>query len=147
MRCPSCHAELPDGVAVCTACGHVLGEDTAELTSPGAAGAASRKGLVGRAVRSLLVVSGHDIGKEFELADGTFVIGRDPAADIFLNDITVTRRHASLTVTPFKAELADLGSLNGTYVNGLPIDRVDLADGDEIQIGKFKLLYTDRRGE
>jgi hypothetical protein len=148
ITCPSCKTTHPDGTAVCTACGYVFSEDTAKLEAPPAGGGEGAPGaLVPKAIRSLLVIAGHDIGKEFSLEEGTYVIGRDPGADIFLNDITVTRRHATLTVTPFRVDITDLGSLNGTYVNGTPIESAQLRDGDEIQIGKFKLMFSDRRGE
>ncbi len=68
--------------------------------------------------------------------------GRHPESDIFLDDITVSRRHVEITPGPDGAlTLRDVGSLNGTYVNRERIDEVKLAPGDEVQIGKFKLVY------
>jgi pSer/pThr/pTyr-binding forkhead associated (FHA) protein len=84
----------------------------------------------------------HDIGEEL------VTVGRSPESDIFLDDVTVSRRHAEI----FKREqpegrgfrIRDAGSLNGTYVNRVRVDSVDLRNGDEIQIGKyrFKFVYT-----
>jgi pSer/pThr/pTyr-binding forkhead associated (FHA) protein len=84
----------------------------------------------------------HDIGEEL------VTVGRSPESNIFLDDVTVSRRHAEI----FKREqsegrgfrIRDAGSLNGTYVNRVRVDSVDLRNGDEIQIGKyrFKFVYT-----
>jgi len=81
-------------------------------------------------------------GQVFRL-DGaaTVTLGRDPKCDIFLDDVTVSRKHAEVTVGD-EVTLADLGSLNGTYVNRRRIDTAEaLLDGDEIQIGKFRLVF------
>ncbi len=67
--------------------------------------------------------------------------GRHPESDIFLDDITVSRRHVEISPTDGGYSVRDVGSLNGTYVNRERIDEVRLAPGDEVQIGKFKLVY------
>ena len=67
--------------------------------------------------------------------------GRHPESDIFLDDITVSRRHAEFVTRDQQTTVRDVGSLNGTYVNRERIDEVPLAPGDEVQIGKFKLVY------
>jgi pSer/pThr/pTyr-binding forkhead associated (FHA) protein len=67
-------------------------------------------------------------------------IGRHPDSDIRLEDVTVSRRHAQLRIADGSYTVADLGSLNGTYVNQERIESVALEDGDEIQIGKFRLM-------
>jgi pSer/pThr/pTyr-binding forkhead associated (FHA) protein len=67
--------------------------------------------------------------------------GRSPKSDVFLDDITVSRRHAEFVPAGGGYEVRDVGSLNGTYVNGRRIDAAPLANGDEVQIGKFKLLF------
>jgi pSer/pThr/pTyr-binding forkhead associated (FHA) protein len=68
-------------------------------------------------------------------------IGRHPDSDIFLDDITVSRRHAELRRGAEGFALHDVGSLNGTYVNRERVEQADLHSGDEIQIGKFKLVF------
>lgn len=69
-------------------------------------------------------------------------IGRHPESDIFLDDITVSRRHAEIIRTEAGHEVADAGSLNGTYVNRELVERARLSDGDQLQVGKFKLVYV-----
>ncbi len=69
-------------------------------------------------------------------------IGRHPESDIFLDDITVSRRHAEIHRTEHGHDVFDAGSLNGTYVNRELAERSPLADGDELQVGKFKLVYV-----
>jgi pSer/pThr/pTyr-binding forkhead associated (FHA) protein len=68
------------------------------------------------------------------------LIGRSPESEVFLDDVTVSRRHALVTFTD-TFSIKDLGSLNGTYVNGQPMIEVSLSSGDEIQIGKFHMLF------
>ena len=75
--------------------------------------------------------------------------GRHPESDIFLDDVTVSRRHATFAQEGATFTVSDAGSLNGTYVNRDRIDTVTLSDGDEVQIGKFRLVFfsghpTDR---
>ena len=67
--------------------------------------------------------------------------GRHPDSEIFLDDVTVSRRHAEFTRTTEGFTVSDVGSLNGTYVNRDRIDRVRLSDGDEVQIGKYRLFF------
>jgi pSer/pThr/pTyr-binding forkhead associated (FHA) protein len=71
-------------------------------------------------------------------------IGRRPDSDIFLDDVTVSRDHALLVHRGNEHFLDDLGSLNGTYVNRVRIDTKKLEDGDELQIGKYKLTFLAR---
>ena len=68
-------------------------------------------------------------------------VGRHPRSDIFLDDVTVSRRHAEFRLENGEFQVVDVGSLNGTYVNRDRIDRVALNDGDEVQIGKFRLVF------
>ena len=71
--------------------------------------------------------------------------GRHPRSDIFLDDITVSRRHVEVSRSPSGYVLRDVGSLNGTYVNRERIDEATLNEGDEVQIGKFKLVFFGGR--
>jgi pSer/pThr/pTyr-binding forkhead associated (FHA) protein len=91
----------------------------------------------------LLVKRGQNAGSTFLVDADTTTIGRSPESDVFLDDITVSRRHAELRRTGGRFELRDLGSLNGTYVNRERVDAVSLSSGDEVQIGKFKLAFFD----
>ena len=67
--------------------------------------------------------------------------GRHPDSDIFLDDVTVSRRHAEFRSDAGEFVVVDVGSLNGTYVNREPVDTAVLVDGDEVQIGKFRLVF------
>ena len=90
---------------------------------------------------ALIVRRGPAAGTKFTLDGDLVTVGRHPQSDIFLNDITVSRRHAELRRTGSKYAVADLGSLNGTYVNRSRVDSSNLSSGDELQIGKFRLLF------
>ncbi|MBC7593743.1 MAG: FHA domain-containing protein [Kineosporiaceae bacterium] len=90
----------------------------------------------------LLVQRGPSAGARFLLDTDSVTVGRHPDSDIFLDDITVSRRHATFTRTANGHIVADLGSLNGTYVNRDRIEGdITLAGGDEVQIGKYRLMY------
>ena len=92
---------------------------------------------------AVLVVSrGPEAGETYLLSADSTVAGRSPDADVFLDDVTVSRRHATFARRHDGSYLArDLGSLNGTYVNKARITEVELAPGDEVQIGKFRLVF------
>ena len=84
------------------------------------------------------------MGDYFELNPELTTVGRNPKADIFLNDQTVSRDHAELIRSGEIVIVRDRGSLNGTYVNGTVVDEAELRDGDRLQIGTFQLTF--RRG-
>ena len=89
----------------------------------------------------LVVKRGPNAGSRFQLDRDKVTAGRHPESDIFLDDVTVSRRHAEFRRTSDGFELADIGSLNGTYVNREPIEVSTLSNGDEVQIGKFRLVF------
>ncbi len=89
----------------------------------------------------LVVRQGPKRGTRIALITDEVSIGRHPESDIFLDDVTVSRHHASVRRTESGYGVVDAGSLNGTYVNQNRVDAADLVDGDEVQIGKFKLVY------
>jgi pSer/pThr/pTyr-binding forkhead associated (FHA) protein len=92
----------------------------------------------------LIVRSDVQAGARFPLVDVVTRLGRHPDSEISLDDITVSRRHAEIERTPEGHVVTDSGSLNGTYVNHERIDRAVLHHGDELQIGKFRLVYFER---
>jgi pSer/pThr/pTyr-binding forkhead associated (FHA) protein len=100
-----------------------------------------------RGVGMLVVKRGPNTGSRYVLESELTKAGRHPESDIFLDDITVSRRHAEFTTGEEGTTVRDVGSLNGTYVNRERIDEALLASGDEVQIGKFKLLYLLATGE
>lgn len=90
----------------------------------------------------LLVQRGPDAGSRFLLDQDRVSVGRHPSSDIFLDDISVSRKHAEFARRGSGFVVADLGSLNGTYVNRDRIDgEITLAGGDEVQFGKYRLIY------
>ena len=105
----------------------------------------------------LLVMRGPNAGSRFRLDGDLTTAGRHPDSDIFLDDVTVSRRHAEFYRQGSRFTVRDVGSLNGTYVNRERIEEAELTGGDEVQIGKFRLLFltsqdlgpapsADRRG-
>jgi pSer/pThr/pTyr-binding forkhead associated (FHA) protein len=89
----------------------------------------------------LVVRRGPNAGSRFLLDVPTTSAGRHPDSDIFLDDVTVSRRHAEFRRDAGEFVVVDVGSLNGTYVNREPVDTAVLANGDEVQIGKFRLVF------
>ena len=150
--CNNCGHRNPAGANFCSSCGAVLGVPSSDTTvtlhpvdAQGEAGddelsvtlpdRPSGAGL-------LVVKRGPNAGARFVLDAPVTRAGRHPESDIFLDDITVSRRHAEFTQDPSGRQVVrDVGSLNGTYVNRERIEEAVLSSGDEVQIGKFKLVY------
>lgn len=93
-------------------------------------------------VGTLVVKRGPNVGSRFTLDTDIVQAGRHPESHIFLDDITVSRRHVEIRREPEGYVVYDVGSLNGTYLNRQRVDRAPLRDGDELQIGTFKLVYV-----
>ncbi len=89
----------------------------------------------------LVVKRGPNAGSRFLLDQPITSAGRHPNSDIFLDDVTVSRRHAEFRRAKSEFRIVDTGSLNGTYVNRKPVQSARLANGDEIHIGKFRLVF------
>jgi pSer/pThr/pTyr-binding forkhead associated (FHA) protein len=161
--CTACGRENPDDARFCSQCGTKLvsasapAEPTGESTATINIGAAREKfDTSDRALspvdaaavdalppgHALLVVQrGPGAGSRFLLDSDQINAGRHPDSEIFLDDVTVSRRHAEFHRDGESFTVADTGSLNGTYVNRDRIDRVQLNDGDEVQIGKYRLVF------
>lgn len=149
-RCMACGLENEPSADTCAKCGKTLGGGTEETlgfippveaeTEESVADIETRleRGAV------LVVKKGPDAGERFVLLKDETTLGRDPQSDIFLNDITVSRKHARVDRAGQEVTLADVGSLNGTYVNGERVDEAELRNGDEIQIGKFKMVFLSQ---
>jgi pSer/pThr/pTyr-binding forkhead associated (FHA) protein len=88
-----------------------------------------------------VVKRGPNAGSRFALTADVVTAGRHPDSDVFLDDVSVSRRHAEFRRVGTGFEVVDVGSLNGTYVNLEPVESSALASGDEIQIGKFRLVF------
>jgi pSer/pThr/pTyr-binding forkhead associated (FHA) protein len=149
--CNNCGHQNPVGANFCSSCGSVLttpGTETTVTLHP-----IDPQGEVGddeltvtlpdRAQGSglLVVERGPNAGTRYVLDSNAVRVGRHPESDIFLDDITVSRRHAEFRRGPDGDEVRDVGSLNGTYVNRERIEQAILKSGDVVQIGKFKLVY------
>ncbi|MGW9628971.1 FHA domain-containing protein [Microbacterium sp. NPDC055312] len=109
----------------------------ADLTEPEAAAISALPS--GSAL--LLVRAGALAGARYLLDSDVTTVGRHPEADIFFDDVTVSRRHAEITRSGTAFEIVDQRSLNGTYVNGERVDRSELANGYELRIGKFRMNF------
>jgi hypothetical protein len=154
--CSQCGHRNSDDSRFCSNCGkplHARAGDTSEQTSTISLTAidsdhADEEGEVASlddalpAGTALLVVKrGPNAGSRFLLDKDHTTAGRHPESDIFLDDVTVSRRHAEFHRLAGGFEVRDVGSLNGTYLNRERIDAALLAGGDEVQIGKFRLVY------
>ncbi len=167
--CTECGHQNPDDARFCSQCGHRIvatpaatpvepsgdspSESTATITFGGGAEPDHREERnlneadsaavdalpAGSAL--LIVQRGPSAGSRFLLDTDVVSAGRHPDSDIFLDDVTVSRRHAEFRRGADGWTVADVGSLNGTYVNRDRIDEVSLQGGDEVQIGKFRLVY------
>jgi len=102
----------------------------------------------GRDDRSMVVIHrGPSKGSRFLIAENSCSIGRSPESAIFLDDVTVSRSHAQISKSAKGFELVDLESLNGTYVNNGSVKSVELKTGDEIQVGKFHLIFIQAKNK
>jgi pSer/pThr/pTyr-binding forkhead associated (FHA) protein len=95
----------------------------------------------------LVVKRGPNAGSRFQLDRSATSMGRHPNSDVYLDDITVSRRHAELKWDNDELQIVDMGSLNGTYVNGHPVQAAVLVNGDEVQIGRFRLVLLSSRSD
>jgi pSer/pThr/pTyr-binding forkhead associated (FHA) protein len=95
----------------------------------------------------LIVKRGPNSGARFLLDQNVTTVGRHPNADIFLDDVTVSRRHAEFIRDGKTFSVRDLASLNGTYFDGKRIEEIQLEDGSEVQIGKFRLTFFASRAD
>lgn len=147
MFCTRCGEKNPDDARYCASCGHALQEDTTVgLTATEIEDEAGEEVYLPldelAAGQALLVVKrGPNAGSKILMDKDVTTAGRHPESDIFLDDITVSRRHAEFRRKEGRFFIHDMGSLNGSYVNRDRVDSTQLASGDEVQIGKFKLVF------
>jgi pSer/pThr/pTyr-binding forkhead associated (FHA) protein len=151
--CNNCGHRNPSGANFCSSCGAALehgGDDPTTVTlvpvEPDAAASPDEEITVSlddlpEGMGMLVVKRGPNAGAKFLLDADVTRAGRHPDSDIFLDDITVSRRHAEFARNDGGYVLRDVGSLNGTYLNRERIDDCELGNGDEVQIGKFKLVF------
>jgi len=154
MHCPECGFINTEGANFCQKCGaHLTADesgggqttatyqvgDTGELKPVDPGDLASTEGAA-----LVIRTGGGRAGESFPISEDKLTIGRSPDANVFLDDVTVSRNHALLVRRRDGLYIDDLGSLNGTYVNRRRIESHKLANGDEMQIGKYKLTYLER---
>lgn len=122
---------------------HVENEPTIIYKPAGrSASGASGSSVAGKFGWALTVETGPQAGLTYVLGSGETLIGRGAECDIFLGDVTVSRHHAMVTTTKEALQLEDMGSTNGTYVNGARAETAGLKAGDELIIGKFHLIVS-----
>ena len=148
VYCGECGFQNPEASNYCSRCGARLekgesGEQTMTFTpdeisdDPGAA----LQDLGGKGPALVVRAGGGRAGESFTLEQDRTSVGRAPECEVFLDDVTVSRRHAVVTRDAEGFTLHDEGSLNGTYVNRRRVESAKLEDGDEVQIGKYKLTF------
>jgi pSer/pThr/pTyr-binding forkhead associated (FHA) protein len=146
--CTNCGHPNRDDARFCAECGHPLQEDVTVTLPPVEAEEEVHDEFpfphdeleAGQAL--LLVKRGPNAGSTFLLDQDATTVGRSTEGDVFLDDVTVSRKHAIFERRTGGAWFVrDVGSLNGTYVNGEQVDETKLASGDEVQIGRFKLTF------
>lgn len=148
--CNNCGHRNPVDANFCSSCGNPLapGPETTVSFVPQDPSGEQGEDEVSVAVAELaegtgvlVVKRGPEAGAKYALDNDVTVVGRHPDSEIFLDDITVSRRHAEFSRDGSSYVVKDVGSLNGTYVNRERIDEATLSSGDEVQIGKFKLVF------
>jgi pSer/pThr/pTyr-binding forkhead associated (FHA) protein len=151
--CNQCGHRNPGDAAFCSSCGSLLDRpvdhtitlakvDPLQESVAGDDVAVDLDSLQ-RGVPSLVVRSGQQAGQAFALHEPVTRLGRHPDSEIMLDDITVSRRHAEVARADAGYVVRDAGSLNGTYVNHVRVDETPLRNGDELQVGKFRLVFFE----
>ena len=154
MYCNQCGGRVSQEEIVCSVCGAAVDAfaDAASQTAAVPVGDAQVELFGAEEIARLVdhdrphggllvVTTGPVAGSRLELVSAETRIGRDPTSDLFLDDVTVSRRHAEIRRIGPAYVVVDLGSFNGTYLNGQRIDEVMLEDLDELQVGRFKLAF------
>jgi pSer/pThr/pTyr-binding forkhead associated (FHA) protein len=147
VYCLECGFQNPEAANYCARCGALLekeevgGETTLSYT-PDEISDETAPGLEDVEGPALVVRSGGGrAGEHFALQGARTTVGRSPDCDIFLDDVTVSRHHAVLSSRGDAFVIEDQGSLNGTFVNRHRVESAELEDGDELQIGKYRLIF------
>jgi hypothetical protein len=152
VYCNNCGHKNPLGANFCSSCGAPLERSLDDPTTITFSIEGSAQGEAEDEVSVdldeippegglLVVVRGPIAGTRLALTKDRTTAGRHPKSDLFLDDITVSRRHAEFLRTETGFKVRDVGSLNGTYLNRERVEEADLGNGDEIQIGKYKLAF------
>jgi len=152
-HCPECGFVNDEGANYCQKCGAYIGpmdsaKDPATATyridETGELIPVELEDVVAQGAALVIRAGGGRVGESFALQDDRVTIGRRPDCAVFLDDVTVSRDHSLIVRRGGDWHLDDLGSLNGTYVNRHRIETHHLQDGDELQVGKYKLTFLSR---
>jgi FHA domain-containing protein/zinc ribbon protein len=149
IYCQECGFQNPESANYCARCGALLvkdegGEATQTFTPEERDEPAEALEDLGVKGPALVVRSGGGRAGEMFPLDGETTVGRSPDCGIFLDDVTVSRKHAILRERDGNYFIEDQGSLNGTFVNRKRVESAQLDDGDELQVGKYRLTYFSR---
>ncbi|HUQ23618.1 MAG TPA: FHA domain-containing protein [Gaiellaceae bacterium] len=151
VYCAECGFQNPEAANFCSRCGSTLnkgeaGEQTMTFTADDDAdeSSAALQELAGTGPALVVRSGGGRAGESFFPSEERTLIGRSPECDVFLDDVTVSRKHAELLRDGERFTISDLGSLNGTFVNKKRIESTELEDDDELQIGKYRLTFLRR---
>jgi hypothetical protein len=149
VYCPECGFQNPEAANYCSKCGALLvknesGTETTQQYTPDEGeeeGAAALEDLGVKGPALIVRSGGGRSGETFHPEGERTTIGRSPDCEIFLDDVTVSRKHAVVVRRDGAFFVEDLGSLNGTFLNRRRIESGELGDGDELQIGKYRLTF------
>jgi len=153
QHCPECGFANDDGAAYCQRCGAFLAQTepppgvttaTYKVDESGDVEVVELQDVIAGGAALVIRAGGGREGESFPLARDRMSVGRSPESDVFLDDVTVSRDHALVVRRGSEYYLDDCGSLNGTYINRRRIESQRLSDGDELQIGKYKLAFLSR---
>ena len=150
VYCSECGSQNSEAANYCARCGALLEREASDIEqtlsyTPESLAEEAATGVEGVEGPALVVRSGGGrAGEVFALRSERTSVGRSPDCDIFLDDVTVSRRHAVITEEGGRFVIEDLGSLNGTFLNRHRIERAPLSDDDEVQIGKYRLVFLAR---
>ena len=152
VHCPECGFQNPEAANYCSKCGALLireegGTHTTMAFTPEELADEDGHTLLEAPIEATALVvrsGGGRAGETFPLDRDRVTVRRSPECDVFLDDVTVSRRHAVVSRRGDGYYLEDLGSLNGTYVNRRRVESAKLSDGDDVQIGKYRLIFLER---
>lgn len=142
--CPICNNIIADDIGKCPYCGFKMLGSTETFSPISVTVPLDERPQPVTHRCDFRIIRGPQTGLDIELRPGELSIGRDPRCDVFLNDMTVSRNHATLEVGPQGCIIRDQGSVNGVWVNDRVLEAGMLKPGDVVQIGAFCLLYRER---